>query len=117
MNIEEARRFSGEWVNAWNNHDIDAVLTHYTDDFEMTTPMIRHVLGIESGTLKGKAAVGDYWRAALLKVPDLEFSIIEVACGVDTASIYYNAVMEKKAIETFFFNNDGKIYRALASYT
>ena len=116
MNLDEAKRFAEEWVTAWNNHDIDAVLTHYTDDFEMTTPMIQRVLGIESGTLKGKRAVGDYWRAALVKVPDLKFTIIEVTCGIGTVSIYYNAVMGKKAIETFFFNENGKVYRSMASY-
>ena len=116
MNIVEARQFAEEWVDAWNNHNIDAVLTHYTDDFEMTTPMIQRVLGIESGTLKGKTTVSDYWRSALTKIPDLKFTIIDVTCGMDTVSIYYNAVMEKKAIETFFFNEKGKVFRALATY-
>jgi hypothetical protein len=116
MNIEEAGSFAEHWVEAWNRHDIDAVLAHYTDDFEMTTPMIQRVLGIESGTLKGKKAVGDYWRAALKKFPDLQFSIIEVTCGVNSVSVYYNAVMGKRAIETFFFNDKGKVYRALAAY-
>lgn len=103
-------------VGAWNNHDVDAVLAHYSDDFEMTTPMIRRVLGIESGTLRGKKSVGDYWRSALKTVPDLRFSIIEVACGVGSVSIYYNAVMGKKAIETFLFNDKGEVYKAMATY-
>lgn len=116
MDLEEAKRLAEHWVGAWNSHDIDAVLTHYTDDFEMTTPMIRRVLGIDSGTLKGQRAVGGYWRAALKRAPDLKFSVIEVTCGVGSVSIYYNAVMEKKAIETFFFNGEGKVYKALATY-
>ncbi|MBN1569381.1 MAG: nuclear transport factor 2 family protein [Acidobacteria bacterium] len=116
MNLEEAKRFAEDWVAAWNRHDIPSVLKHYSDDFEMTTPMIQRVLGIESGTLKGKDTVGNYWRAALTKVPDLSFSIIEVTCGVRSVSIYYNAVMGKKAIETFLFNEKGEIYRALATY-
>ncbi|MFZ5993526.1 MAG: nuclear transport factor 2 family protein [Thermodesulfobacteriota bacterium] len=116
MHLEEAKRFAEHWVAAWNNHDIDAVLAHYTDDFEMTTPMIQRVLGIESGTLKGKMAVGDYWRSALKKVPDLKFSLIEVTCGVGAVSIYYDAVMQKRAVETFFFNENGKVYKALATY-
>ena len=92
------------------------MLSHYADDFEMTTPMIQRVLGVESGTLKGKTSVGDYWRAALKKVPDLTFSIVEVTSGVDAVSIYYRAVLGKMAIETFFFNKEGLIYKALATY-
>lgn len=117
MTIEDAKRFAEAWVAAWNRHDLTAVLEHYTEDFEMTSPMIRQVYGTESGTLKGKAAVGEYWRAALAKVPDLTFSVIEVTGGVNSVSIYYHAVMGKKAIETFFFNGQGKVYKALATYT
>jgi hypothetical protein len=116
MNLEEAKHFAEHWIAAWNSHDIDEVLSHYTDDFEMTTPMIKRFLGTESGTLKGKVAVGDYWRAALKKIPDLKFSVIEVTCGIDSVSIYYNAVMGKRAVETFFFNEEGKVYKALATY-
>ncbi len=116
MTHDEARQFASEWVEAWNRHDIDAVLAHYSDAFKMTTPMIQRVLGIESGTLKGKQAVGDYWRAAIRKVPDLAFSIIDVTSGVDAIIIYYRAVMGKMAIETFFFNKEGLVYKAIATY-
>lgn len=30
-----ARRFAADWIAAWNRHDLDAILAHYTDDFEM----------------------------------------------------------------------------------
>lgn len=116
MILEQAQTFAAEWVAAWNAHDIEAVLAHYTDDFTMTTPMIKNLLGIPSGTLQGKPAVGNYWRAALRKIPDLQFSIIETTCGVDTVSIYYDAVLGRRAIETFFFNAEGKVCKALATY-
>jgi ketosteroid isomerase-like protein len=116
MTIEEATHFAEDWISAWNSHDINAVLSHYTDDFEMTTPMIQRVLGIASGTLKGKKAIGEYWRAALKKYPDLTFSLIEVTSGVDSVSLYYNAVLGKRAVETFFFNDKGLVYKALANY-
>jgi ketosteroid isomerase-like protein len=116
MTNDKARQFAELWVNAWNDHDLESVLSHYTDDFEMTTPMIQRLLGIDTGTLKGKKAIGDYWKSALQKIPDLKFSIIEVTSGVNSVSIYYNAVLNKRAIETFFFNNEGKVFKALATY-
>ena len=116
MTYEQAQAFAAEWIAAWNRHDVDAVLAHYADDFTMTTPMIQKLLGIPTGTLQGKRAVGDYWRAALQKIPDLQFSIIETTCGVDTVSIYYHAVLGRRAIETFFFNAEGQVFKALATY-
>lgn len=78
--------------------------------------MIQQVLGVESGTLQGKQAVGDYWRAAIRQVPDLAFSIIDVTSGIDAISIYYRAVMGRIAIETFFFNKQGLVDKAIATY-
>ncbi|HNH23245.1 MAG TPA: nuclear transport factor 2 family protein, partial [Ferruginibacter sp.] len=57
-----ARTFAQAWINSWNSHDLADILDHYSDDIEVTTPMIKMALGIETGSLKGKAAVGEYWR-------------------------------------------------------
>lgn len=116
MTRSQAQTFAAEWVAAWNRHDVDAVLAHYADDFTMTTPMIQKLLGIAAGTLQGKQDVGDYWRAALAKIPNLKFTIIDVTCGVDVVSIYYHAVLGRRAIETFFFDAAGKVCKALAAY-
>jgi len=35
-----AERFGADWIAAWNSHDLDRVLTHYEDDFEMSSPLI-----------------------------------------------------------------------------
>jgi len=116
MDHTQALKFAEQWVTAWNQHDLAAILSHYTEDFSMTTPMIQKLTGDPSGTLKGKTAVGAYWETALKNIPDLEFKIIAVTSGVDSVSIYYHSVMGKVAIETFFFNTNGKIYKAIANY-
>lgn len=116
MDQIQALEFAEHWVTAWNQHDLSAVLAHYTEDFSMTTPMIQKLTGNASGTLQGKAAVGEYWERALKNIPDLQFKIIAVTSGVDSVSIYYHAVMGKVAIETFFFDAHGKVYKAIANY-
>jgi len=49
-----AREFAAEWIAAWNSHDLDRILEHYSDDFEITTPMIKMAMGVDTGCLKGK---------------------------------------------------------------
>jgi ketosteroid isomerase-like protein len=51
MNRGRAIRFAKEWIAAWNAHDLDLILAHYTDDFEMSTPFIAKLSGEPSGTL------------------------------------------------------------------
>jgi ketosteroid isomerase-like protein len=112
----DLKSFAREWIESWNSHDLEAILAHYTDDVEVTTPMIRTLLGIDSGTLKGKKPVGDYWQAALKMVPDLHFELVEATQSLNTIALCYRSVMGKMAIEVMFFNEQGKISRVIAHY-
>jgi len=114
MNVQE---FAEEWIEAWNSHDLDRILTHYSDDVEITTPMIKMALGNDSGTLRGKEAVADYWRQALAKLPDLHFELLDVTKSVSSIALYYKSVMNKNTIEVMFFNADGKVNKIIAHYT
>jgi ketosteroid isomerase-like protein len=113
---DRALEFAQEWVGAWNAHDLEGVLSHYTDDFEMSSPLIAPFTGEPSGTLTGKAQVAAYWQSALQRVPDLHFELLDVFTCVSSVIVYYQAVLGKLATEVFFLNQDGKAYRALAHY-
>lgn len=45
-------------IDSWNSHDLDRILSHYSDDFEMSAPFIIRILGESSGVLKGKEKYG-----------------------------------------------------------
>jgi len=34
---EFAREFGAHWIEAWNRHDLEQVLSHYRDDFDMSS--------------------------------------------------------------------------------
>lgn len=111
-----AYQFAHEWIEAWNSHDLNGVLEHYTDDFEMSTPFIAKFMNELSGTLYGKEAVKAYWQQALQKIPDLHFELIEVLYSVDSLCIYYNSVLGLRAVEWFLFDSNGKVKKAIAHY-
>ncbi|BDD11496.1 hypothetical protein FUAX_39280 (plasmid) [Fulvitalea axinellae] len=117
MEQKEALAFANEWVNAWNSCDLDRILTHYSDDIEVSTPMIKMAADMEGNSLKGKKAVAEYWETALRKLPALEFKLYDVAVGSNSVALYYEAVMGKKAIEVMFLNEQGKIEKMIAHYT
>ena len=35
----DAKRFAREWIEAWNSHDLDAILSHYATDVVLTSPV------------------------------------------------------------------------------
>ena len=110
-----AERFATEWIAAWNSHDLDRILTHYEDDFEMSSPIIPALVGEPSGKLRGKAAVGAYWAKALQKVPDLRFELVTALAGVDSVTVYYKGHRGLSA-EVLHFNPSGKVRAAFAHY-
>jgi ketosteroid isomerase-like protein len=112
---EFAERFARHWVDAWNRHDLEAVLSHYADDFEMLSPYIARIAGEPAGRLKGKAAVRAYWATALEQLPHLHFELIDTLVGVDSITLYYRGV-RGMAAEVFQFDAAGLVVRAAAHY-
>ena len=116
MDEVEAKAFAADWIDSWNAHDLERILRHYTDDFEMSSPYIRDVVGEPSGVLNGKAAIGAYWSKALAKFPDLRFELIDVLTGADSVAINYYGRGRRRVCEVFFFDAAGKVIRAAAHY-
>jgi hypothetical protein len=86
-----SEHFAREWVDSWNSHDLGRVLSHYSDNFEMSSPLIIQIVGEPSGMLKGKVAVGAYWQKALQLVPHLRFELLETLVGVNSLTVYYKS--------------------------
>lgn len=110
-----AEHFATDWIDSWNEHDLDRVLLHYTDDFEMSSPVIIKVTGEPSGSLKGKEAIGSYWAKALQLNPTLHFELAATFVGVNSITLYYKGPRGASA-EVFHFNEEGKVTRAYAHY-
>ena len=53
MTREETVRVAEGWAAAWNARDLDRILAHYSDDFEMTTPFFVKLMGEPSGLPRG----------------------------------------------------------------
>lgn len=113
----DAEKFAKSWIESWNSHNLNDIMSHYSDDLEITTPMIKLAGGIESGSLSGKENVATYWSKALSKFPDLKFELIDITSGVNSVALYYKSIMDKKAVEVMFFNEEGLVNKMIAHYT
>ena len=110
-----AEHFAREWIDSWNSHDLNRILSHYSDEFEMSSPLISQIAHEPSGTLKGKEAVGAYWAKALQLIPDLRFELLTTLIGVNSITLYYRGHRGMSA-EVFHFSHDRKVVRAYAHY-
>ena len=117
INKEWAKKFANEWVESWNTHDIERILSHYSDDIEMTSPLIMERLKQPNGYLKGKDKVRAYWEIGVNCTPPLKFELIDILLGVDSLTIYYLSVGRRVVAETLQFNGEGKVSKGIAHWS
>lgn len=112
-----ARKFAVEWIAAWNAHDLERILSHYTEDFEMRSPLIVERWGVSSGVLRGKEAIRPYWQQGLAAQPPLHFELRETLVGIDTIAIYYLSTRRNRMVaEVLRFNEEGRVVSGAALY-
>ncbi len=111
-----ARDFAQDWIDAWNSHDLERILTHYDDEVLLTSPVALRLLNGD-GTVRGKAALRDYFLRGIQAYPNLRFDLIDALWGTETIVIYYvNNVRGSKTAEVMLLNSAGKIQRVWANY-
>ncbi|HEX6866554.1 MAG TPA: nuclear transport factor 2 family protein [Caulobacteraceae bacterium] len=109
--------FAAEWIAAWNSHDLDRILSHYADDIVFESPASTRITGDPSGRVVGKAALADYWRQALERVPDLTFTLRSVYGGAQGVAIrYHSSRTGRETVEVLQFNEAGLATWAAAYY-
>jgi hypothetical protein len=113
---EFARELAAEWVAAWNTHDLERIFSHYTDAFEMRSPLIAERGFSADGVLRGKPAIRPYWSAGLAASPPIRFELIDVYAGADTVVIHYRSVGRRIVTEVLELDADRRIIRGSACY-
>jgi hypothetical protein len=89
VSIPVSDEYAEEWAAAWNRRDVDAVLAHFHDDVVFTSPIAAEIVPGSTGVVHGKAALREFWCAALETVPDLHFDVVGVYRGVSVLVINY----------------------------
>ena len=89
MDQVEAATFASRWASAWNDRDVEAVVSHFTDDVVFTSPLADRVVPGSGVVISGKEALRRYWTEALRLNPGLNFEILGAYWGVDTLVIRF----------------------------
>jgi ketosteroid isomerase-like protein len=108
--------YAADWIAAWNTRDLANVLPHYADDIVFRSPIAARVRPDTGGVVVGKAALTDYWTAALAGVPDLHFTLEDTFATVDGVTILYRNQRGGRVAETVVLNGDGLVVSSIAAY-
>lgn len=84
-----AQRFVTQWLDAWNAHDLEAILVHFADDVVFSSPLALQLIEGSDGVIRGKEDLRTYWSEGLRRSPALHFEIEDLYAGVNTVVIHY----------------------------
>ncbi|HEX4772911.1 MAG TPA: nuclear transport factor 2 family protein [Bryobacteraceae bacterium] len=113
----EAKTFAQEWIEAWNSHDLDAILSHYDSGVVLISPIAAKLLADPAGTIEGKTALRNYFKRGLEVYPNLRFELLDLMCGLSSIVLCYRNQEGKRTAEYMEFGDDGQIVRVVANYS
>lgn len=116
MTKDEAWTLANAWLTAWNSHDLDAIMTHYDDAVELTSPVAAKLLGRTDGKVSGKADLKAYFRRGLAAYPELHFHLEDVLWGIGSVVLYYCNQNGTRTAEFMELSGTGKVARVVANY-
>lgn len=119
MQHPEALAFAQQWTEAWSQKNLAAVLQHFADNVQFTSPLAYELLGV--ATVVGKAVLADYWKQALARIQTLTFTLEYTVFDpqAQVLTIVYISKTEKRTVratEIMQFDAEGKVIRAEAMY-
>jgi hypothetical protein len=112
----QARQFAGEWLRAWNSHDLEAILSHYGPEIVLTSPVAARLLNDPFGAVTGKLALQNYFQRGLEAYPNLAFELLDVMWGISSVVLYYKNQNGTKSGEFMELDGNLKVTRVVANY-
>lgn len=108
--------FTEEWLDAWNSHDLDKIMEHYSENIDFVSPIIQQ-MGINAeGKISNKKDLREYFLKALQKYPDLHFEFYHELKGANSTVLFYRSVNNSFSAEYMELNNEGKVSKVRAHY-
>lgn len=112
----QARQLATHWIDAWNAHDLAAILSHYAEDVVLVSPVAARLLDEPTGTVRGRQALGAYFSRGLEAFPQLRFRLLDVMWGLSSVVLYYENQRGTRTGEYMELDADGKVVRVVANY-
>lgn len=114
---DQAWRFAHDWIQSWNAHDLDRILSHYAADVVLHSPVAARLIPESSGEIRGIDALRAYFARGLGSSPNLRFDLIEALWGITSIVLYYTNHRGTRTAEVMDFNDAGKVIRVIANYS
>jgi predicted ester cyclase len=115
MTEDEAWELAHHWIAAWNAHDLAAIMSHYEETIELTSPVAARLLGTD-GKVAAIPNLKAYFQRGLEAYPNLHFELKDVLWGLNSIVLYYTNQNGTRTAEFMELSPNGKVTRVVANY-
>ena len=109
---EQATQFVSAWIEAWNRHDLDAVMAMIAEDVEFISPYLPMMTDSSADRLRGKPALQG-WFAQALENPDFKIDPPVYIFASPDSVVLVEKIGDPTAANVFFFDAEGLVKRSI----
>jgi len=114
--IVELRALAEDWIAAWNAHDLDRIMQHYSPDIEFEANTVVRRWQKPDGKLHGLAELRDHFRLGLELAPELHFEMEDVFSAPSGYALLYRRDNGNRVLDVVEVDPEGKARRVKAFY-
>ena len=106
----DARAFADRWISEWNRKDVEAVLSHFSEGVNFTSPRAKATVG--TSRVDGKSRLREYWTKAIDRIQTIHFTLDYVIRDGDRIGLVFIAEIDgrrMRCVEFMVFGDDGLV--------
>lgn len=114
--MNEVEKFAQNWIDDWNSHDLEAILSHYAETLEFHSPKVSLYTGGEKVYFTRREELRPYFSRAFEMRPNLHFELIQVAKDGQGIAIVYKNDVDAIGVEIMDLNEMGQVVKTRVLY-
>ncbi|MEI6020468.1 MAG: nuclear transport factor 2 family protein [Bacteroidota bacterium] len=89
MQVDANKQIAVKWFEAFNEHDLEKLLSLYDEDAEHYSPKLKIRLPETHGFIKGKHALRAWWQDSFERLPSLQYEVIKLTADHEQVFMEY----------------------------
>ncbi len=89
MTPEKLQSIAFKWFDAFNNHNLEQLLSLYDDDAEHFSPKLKIRFPETNGLITGKQALREWWKDVFESFPNLNYKVTSLTANGDRVFMEY----------------------------
>jgi SnoaL-like domain len=114
--VMDIRRHADAWLAAWNAHDLDAIMSCYSEDVDFIASTVMQRWGRADGRLRGKAELRRHFETGLELAPQLNFTEESFLSSPAGYALLYQRENNNRVLDVVELNSSGQAARVRAFY-